>query len=62
MMEFKAKQNSIFEKSISIAVYLTFWIIAKFVIPIISLGLRLYSKESQIKNDLSQGNLQASQN
>ena len=48
MLECKAKQNSIFEKLIAIAVYLIFWVIATFVVPLISLGLRLYSKESKI--------------
>lgn len=48
MFECKAKKNFIFEKLIAIAVYLIFWVIATFVIPIIYLGLRLYSKESKI--------------
>ena len=58
MLKCKAKQNSIFEKIISIAVYLTFWVIATFVIPIISLGLRLYSKESQIISENTPETLQ----
>ena len=62
MLECKAKQNSIFEKLIAISVYLIFWFIATFVIPIISLGLRLYSKGSQIKNELTQDKMQDSRN
>ena len=44
MLECKAKQNSIFEKLNTIAVSLVFWVIATFLIPIVSLVLRLYSK------------------
>ena len=58
MLECKEKQNSFFEKLIAIAVYLTFWFIATFVIPIISLVLRLYSKESLIIRDQTPENLQ----
>ena len=58
MLECKAKQNSIFEKLIAIAVYLIFWVIATFVVPLISLGLRLYSKESQIISDNTPETLQ----
>ncbi len=58
MLECKAKQNSIFEKLNTIAVSLVFWVIATFLIPIVSLVLRLYSKESKIKTDLTQDNLQ----
>ena len=58
MLECKAKQNSIFEKLNTIAVYLIFWVIATFLIPIVSLVLRLYLKESKIKTDLTQDNLQ----
>ena len=57
-MECKTKQNSIFEKLNTITVSLIFWVIAKFLIPIVSLVLRLYSKESKIKTDLTQDNLQ----
>ena len=58
MLECKAKQNSIFEKLNTIAVSLVFWVIATFLIPIVSLVLRLYLKESKIKTDLTQDNLQ----
>ena len=58
MLEYKAKQNSIFEKLNTIGVSLVFWVIATFLIPIVSLVLRLYSKESKIKTDLTQDNLQ----
>ena len=46
-----AKPNAIINGSIIIAVYFIFWVIVKVVLPIISIGLRLFSKESQIIND-----------
>ena len=58
MLECKAKDNSFFEKLITITVSLIFWVIATFLIPIVSLVLRLYLKESKIKTDLTQDNLQ----
>ena len=51
MTENTAKPNAIINGSIIIAVYFIFWVIVKVVLPIISIGLRLYSKESQIIND-----------
>ena len=51
MTENTAKPNAIINGSIIIAVYFIFWVIVTVVLPIISIGLRLYSKESQIKND-----------
>ena len=51
MSENAAKPNAIINGSIIIAVYFIFWVIVTVVFPIISIGLRLYSKESQIKND-----------
>ena len=51
MTENAAKPNAIINGSIIIAVYFIFWVIVTVVLPIISIGLRLYSKESQIKND-----------
>ena len=51
MPENAAKPNTIINGSIIIAVYFIFWVIVKVVLPIISIGLRLYSKESQIIND-----------
>ena len=54
------KQNGVISGSIIIAIYLIFWVIATVLLPIISVGLRLYSKESQIKNDQAQDTLQKS--
>ena len=51
MSENTAKPNAIINGSIIIAVYFIFWVIVTVVLPIISIGLRLYSKESQIIND-----------
>ena len=51
MSENAAKPNPIINGSIIIVVYLIFWVIVTVVLPIISIGLRLYSKESQIIND-----------
>ena len=51
MPENEAKPNAIINGSIIIAVYFIFWVIVKAVLPIISIGLRLFSKESQIIND-----------
>ena len=60
MMDNAAKPNAIINGSIIIAVYFIFWVIVTVVLPIISIGLRLYSKESQIKNDQAQDTLQDS--
>ena len=51
MSENAAKPNAIINGSIIIAVYFIFWVIVTVLLPIISIGLRLYSKESKIKND-----------
>ena len=51
MPENSAKPNAIINGSIIIAVYFIFWVIVKVFLPIISIGLRLFSKESQIIND-----------
>ena len=51
MTENTAKPNAILNGSIIIAVYLIFWVIVTVMLPIISIGLRLYSKESQSIND-----------
>ena len=51
MTENTAKPNAIINGSIIIAVYFIFWVIVTVVLPIISIGLRLYSKESQNIND-----------
>ena len=60
MSENTAKPNAIINGSIIIAVYFIFWVIVTVVLPIISIGLRLYSKESQIINDHSTDTVQDS--
>ena len=60
MPEKAAKPNAIINGSIIIAVYFIFWIIVTVVLPIISIGLRLYSKESQSINDQALDTLQDS--
>ncbi len=51
MLENAAKPNAIINGSIIIAVYFILWVFVKVVLPIIFIGLRLFSKESQIIND-----------
>ena len=51
MSENAVKPSAIVNGSIIIAVYFIFWVIVTVVLPIISIGLRLYSKESQSIND-----------
>ena len=58
MTENTAKPNAILNGSIIIAVYFIFWVIVTVVLPIISIGLRLYSKESQIINDQTPDTMQ----
>ena len=60
MSENAAKPNAIINGSIIIAVYFIFWVIVTVVLPIISIGLRLYSKESNIKNHQAPDTLQDS--
>ena len=60
MSENAAKPNAIINGSIIIAVYFIFWVIVTVVLPIISIGLRLYSKESQTINDQVPDSLQDS--
>ena len=60
MSENAAKPNAIINGSIIIAIYFIFWVIVTVVLPIISIGLRLYSKESQIINDHTQDTVQDS--
>ena len=60
MSENAAKPNAIINGSIIIAVYFIFWVIVTVVLPIISIGLRLYSKEAQIINDQAPDTLQDS--
>ena len=60
MPENAAKPIAIINGSIVIAVYFIFWVIVTVVLPIISIGLRLYSKESEIINDQAHDTLQDS--
>ena len=60
MLENAAKPNAIINGSIIIAVYFILWVFVKVVLPIISIGLRLFSKESQIINDQAPGTLKDS--
>jgi len=60
MSENAAKQKTIINGSIIVVVYFIFWVIVTIVLPIISIGLRLYSKESQIINDQAPDTLQDS--
>ena len=60
MSDNAAKPNAIINGSIIIAVYFIFWVIATVVLPIMSIGLRLYSKKSQIINDQASDTLQDS--
>ena len=60
MTENAAKPNAIINGSIIIAVYFIFWVIVTVVLPIISIGLRLYSKESQSINDQTPDTMQDS--
>ena len=60
MSENAVKPNTIINGSIIIAVYFIFWVIVTVVLPIISIGLRLYSKESKIINDPATDTLQDS--
>ena len=60
MSEKAAKPNAIINGSIIIAVYFIFWVIVTVVLPIISIGLRLYSKESQSINDQTPDTVQDS--
>jgi len=60
MSENTAKPNAIINGSIIIAVYFIFWVIVTVVLPIISIGLRLYSKESQSINDQTPDTVQDS--
>ena len=46
-----AKPKTILNGSLLIAIYFTFWILVTVVLPIISFGLRLYTKERGILKD-----------
>jgi len=49
-----ANAKTILNGSLLIALYFTFWIVLKVVLPIISLGLRLYSKDQSLLKDHTQ--------
>jgi hypothetical protein len=51
MSEKLAKPKAILDGSFLIAVYFIFWIVVTVVLPILSIGLRLYSKESDTMHD-----------
>ena len=46
-----AKPKTILNGSLLIALYFTFWIVVTVILPIISFGLRLYTKERAILKD-----------
>ena len=46
-----AKPKAILNGSLLIALYVIFWIVVTVVLPILSLGLRLYTKEQGILKD-----------
>jgi len=46
-----AKPKAILNGSLLIALYFIFWIVVTVVLPILSLGLRLYTKEQGILKD-----------
>ena len=60
MSDYIEKSNAIINGSIIIALYFIFLIIVSFLMPIISLGLRLFPKESQFTNDSTQDTLKDS--
>ena len=60
MSERKIIPNAIINGSIIIAVYLISWVILKVLLPIFSIGLRLYSKKPQIINEPNQDTLKDS--
>ena len=62
MLENAVKSNVIVNGSIMIGVYFIFWIVVTIVLPIISLGLRLFLKESQIVSNHTTDTLQESRN
>ena len=51
MSEITSKTSAIINGTILIAVYIIIWLIVTVVIPIISIGLGFFSKESQTIND-----------
>ena len=49
-----AKPKAILNGSLLIALYFIFWIVVTVVLPILSLGLRLYTKEQGVLKDNTQ--------
>jgi len=49
-----SKPKAILNGSLLIALYFIFWIVVTVVLPILSLGLRLYTKERSILKDHTQ--------
>ena len=49
-----AKSKAILNGSLLIALYFVFWIVVAVVLPILSIGLRLYTKEQGILKDHTQ--------
>ena len=49
-----SKPKAILNGSLLIALYFIFWIVVTVVLPILSLGLRLYTKEQVILKDHTQ--------
>ena len=49
-----AKSKAILNGSLLIALYFVFWIVVAVVLPILSIGLRLYAKEQGILKDHNQ--------
>ena len=49
-----AKLKAILDGSLIIALYFIFWIVARVAMPILSLGIRLYTKEQGFLKDHSQ--------
>ena len=62
MLDNAVKSNIIVNGSIMISVYFIFWIVVTIVLPIISLGLKLFLKESQIVSNNTTDTLQDSRN
>ena len=62
MLDNEVKSNIIVNGLIMIGVYFIFWIVVTIVLPIISLGLRLFLKESQIVSNNTTDTLQDSRN
>ena len=58
MLDNAVKSNVIVNGSITIGVYFIFWIVVTIILPAISLGLKLFLKESQIISDHTQETLQ----